>query len=140
MSEICNLKFYKLLRLSLGLSQELPVDIDADEWWRLYQMAVQQSLVGVCWQGVCQLPGKKPPMEVVLQWAYEAETIRELNEQLNGEAVRLTRLFAEQGRQTAILKGQANARLYPDKSARQVRAQPFGWGIDVGAYRGAASQ
>ena len=50
-------QFYKLLRLSLGLTQEFPVDVDADGWRRLYQ--------------------------------------------------------------TAILKGQANARLYPDKHARQ---------------------
>ena len=52
-----NEQFYKLLRLSLGLSQEFPVEVDADGWRRLYQ--------------------------------------------------------------TAILKGQANARLYPDKHARQ---------------------
>ena len=61
-----NEQFYKLLRLSLGLTQEFPVEgltqefpveVDADGWRRLYQ--------------------------------------------------------------TAILKGQANARLYPDKHARQ---------------------
>ena len=52
-----NEQFYKLLRLSLRLTQEFPVEVDADGWRRLYQ--------------------------------------------------------------TAILKGQANARLYPDKHARQ---------------------
>ena len=31
--------FYKLLRLSLGLTQEFPVDVDADGWRRLYQTA-----------------------------------------------------------------------------------------------------
>jgi len=50
-------QFYKLLRLSLGLTQEFPVEVDADGWRRLYH--------------------------------------------------------------TAILKGQVNARLYPDKHARQ---------------------
>ena len=32
-------QFYKLLRLSLGLTQEFPVDVDADGWRRLYQTA-----------------------------------------------------------------------------------------------------
>ena len=42
-----NEQFYKLLRLSLGLTQEFPVDVDADGWRRLYQTAIRQSLVGV---------------------------------------------------------------------------------------------
>ena len=45
-----NEQFYKLLRLSLGLTQEFPVDVDADGWRRLYQTAIRQSLVGVCYQ------------------------------------------------------------------------------------------
>ena len=49
-------QFYKLLRLSLGLTQEFPVEVDADGWRRLYQTAIRQSLVGVCYQGVCLLP------------------------------------------------------------------------------------
>jgi hypothetical protein len=54
-------QFYKLLRLSLGLTQEFPIDVDADGWRRLYQTAIRQSLVGVCYQGVCLLPeGSKP--------------------------------------------------------------------------------
>ena len=69
-------QFYKLLRLSLGLTQEFPVDVDADGWRRLYQTAILQSLVGVCYQGVCLLPeGCKPPVEIAMQWASEAESI-----------------------------------------------------------------
>ena len=32
--------FYQLLRLSLGLSQEFPDGVNADDWRWLYQMAV----------------------------------------------------------------------------------------------------
>jgi hypothetical protein len=113
-------QFYKLLRLSLRLTQEFPVDVSAETWRRLYQTAVRQSLVGICYQGVCLLPeGSKLPVEIAMQWASEAESIRGLNELLYQEAAQLTRKFAEKGRRTAILKGQANARLYPDKYARQ---------------------
>jgi len=49
-------QFYKLLRLSLRLTQEFPVEVDADGWRRLYQTATRQSLVGVCYQGVYLLP------------------------------------------------------------------------------------
>ena len=113
-------QFYKLLRLSLGLTQEFPVDVDTYGWRRLYQTAIRQSLVGVCYQGVCLLTeGSKPSVEIAMQWASEAESIKGLNELLYQEAARLTREFEEKGHRTAILKGQANARLYPDKYARQ---------------------
>lgn len=112
--------FYMLLRLSLGLAREFPDGVSADDWRRLYQMAVRQSLVGVCYQGVCQLKDNHQlPMEITMQWTCEAEMVKGLNQLLYQEAARLTNEFAEKGRQTAILKGQANARLYPDKYARQ---------------------
>ena len=82
-------QFYKLLRLSLGLTQEFPVDVDADGWRRLYQTAIRQSLVGVCYQGVCLMPeGSKPPVEIAMQWASEAESIKGMNELLYQEAAR----------------------------------------------------
>ena len=59
--------------------------MDADGWRRLYQTAIRQSLVGVCYQGVCLLPeGSKPPAEIAMQWACEAESI---------EAIRRAWLF-----------------------------------------------
>lgn len=112
--------FYRLLRLSLGVAQEFPVVETAEDWWRLYQTADCQSLLGVCYQGICQLPDDlKPPLELILQWAADAESIRGQNNLLNQEAVRLTELFAQQGCKSAILKGQANARYYPDPMSRQ---------------------
>ena len=87
-------QFYKLLRLSLGLTQEFPVEVDADGWRRLYQTAIRQSLVGVCYQGVCLLPeGSKPPAEIAMQWASEAESIKGMNELLYQEAARNKRVL-----------------------------------------------
>lgn len=90
------------------------------EWTALYRMAKQQSLTGVIYTAVARLAREQqPPLALAMQWASEAETIRGLNGLLNNEAARLTRLFAGAGRRTAILKGQANARLYPDPMSRQ---------------------
>ena len=88
----------------------------AEEWKALYQMAQKQSMEGVTWP---VLKDQKMPVDIAFQWAGTAGQIRGLNELLNKEAARLTRIFEEAGRKTAILKGQANARLYPDKLSRQ---------------------
>jgi hypothetical protein len=118
-------QFFQLLRLgSQGgrqpESEQAQETIPLTAWRDLHETAVRQSLIGVCYRGICLLPAdKKPPSDIVLQWAGEAEGISGMNRLQNQEAARLTRLFAEAGHQTAILKGQANARLYPDPLSRQ---------------------
>ncbi len=90
------------------------------DWNRIYTDAQKQSLLGVLWSAIERLPhDKQPPLEVLLPWAGDAEMIRGMNQLLDQEAARLTKIFQEKGRRNAILKGQANARLYPDKLLRQ---------------------
>ena len=117
--EKCDQMFFALLRAAMtgGGFEATPTEA---EWTAIYQTARKQSLTGVVYTAVARLDkAQQPPMALAMQWMSEAETTRGLNELLNREAARLTRLFADEGRQTAILKGQANARLYPDKLSRQ---------------------
>ena len=128
MKQECQL-FFALLRAAMtgeGFEAESfgasPMDALATEmeWTALYRMAKQQSLTGVIYTAVARLtPEQQPPMMLAMQWTSEAEAIRGMNGLLNSEAARLTKLFADHGRRTAILKGQANARLYPDPMSRQ---------------------
>jgi len=117
----CNYQpFFALLRLAMTGEQFDSVPT-AEEWSEFYQMAGQQSVTGLCYTAFPRLPkAQQPPVELMVRWMGEAEDIRRMNELQNQEAARLTRLFTEAGRRSAILKGQANARLYPDRLSRQV--------------------
>ena len=113
-------QLFQLLRQSMGLTEQKDFVATDEDWQWLHEEAVRQSLTGVIYGAVAQLPAsQQPPMELLIQWIYEADVINGKNELLNQESARLTRLFSEQGRKTAILKGQANARLYPDKFLRE---------------------
>ncbi len=115
-------KFFALLRLGLGMDGQPPsgISLTPEEWSALYEMATRQSVLGVAYAGIQRLPkDAQPPMELAFQWASEAETIRGHNRLVNGVAARLTDFFAAEGRRSAILKGPANARLYPDPGMRQ---------------------
>lgn len=116
-------KFFTLLRIALSSSGEglsvFPV-CSEEEWLELQDIATKQGLLGVAFVGISRLPAeKRPPLGLLHQWAGEAELIRGHNAMLNYEAARLTDLFVAQGRHTAILKGPANARLYPNPFSRQ---------------------
>lgn len=100
--------WFVLLRAGLN-GETMDGELEAEEWKALYQMAQKQSMEGVTWP---VLKDQKMPVDIAFQWAGTAGQIRGLNELLNKEAARLTRVFEEAGRKTAILKGQANARLY----------------------------
>lgn len=111
--------FFKLLRIACG-SEEMFAKISDDEWQLVYDEAARQLVLGVVYSALRKLPRDvQPPMEIMFQWASEVENIRGLNQLLNSEAVRYTQMFADVGLQSFILKGPANARLYPDVFSRQ---------------------
>ena len=115
-----NETLFQLLRLALGVTHEAPGPLTAAEWQKVYKSASRQSVVGLVYSAVSHLPREsRPPFEMLVQWAGKTEAIRGMNTRQNEESARLTRLFEAEGRKTSILKGQANARLYPDPGCRQ---------------------
>ena len=112
-------QFFQLLRLSMGVTELSTFEATAEDWQWLHKEAARQGLTGVIYGAVAQLPAdQQPPMDLFIQWMCEADVIKGLNELLYQESARLTKLFGDAGRRTAILKGQANARLYPDRFSR----------------------
>lgn len=79
----------------------------------------RQSVLGLAYPVVVEPAVQGLPKELCLKWFYQAETIRALNQKNYELSRELTEKFSEQGARTAILKGQANSRLYPDKFVRQ---------------------
>ena len=113
-------QFFQLLRLSMGVTGQKDFVATDEDWQWLHEEADRQSLIGVIYGAMIQLPAnQQPPVDLLIKWIYQSDVINGKNELLNQESVRLTKLFGDAGRRTAILKGQANARLYPDKFLRQ---------------------
>lgn len=114
--------FYNVLRAALGQPlSDLSTDfanLSPEDCSFLFEMAKRQSLLGLVYDGAKKL-GVPLPRELALKWFMRVEAIRGYNGQMNMVAVRLTSLFGELGCKSAILKGQANARLYPDPGMRQ---------------------
>lgn len=113
--------FCSLLQVALGVSREFPYTPSENEWQALFQIAKQQCVMGVAYNAIHLLPqNARPPRIIAIKWSGAAEMIRGTNRLINEEAAHFTRLFAERGLRSTILKGPANARLYPDPLSRQV--------------------
>ena len=110
----------RLMRMAVGCEPYEPMTLPEREWKVVYMQACQQTLTGVIYCVVKRMSGDVGmPKGLMMEWTLKAEAIRGFNAKMNAEAARLTRWFGERGRKTAILKGQANARLYPHPDERQ---------------------
>lgn len=118
--------FFELIRLAIGNQDSLSRQPSADEWGVLYQMAVKQSLVGVCFAGVTELVNSDEgdfagmPMQLYYQWLGNASKIQARNKVMNQRCVELqSRLTADEFR-SCVLKGLGLAKYYGElQSLRQ---------------------
>jgi len=104
----------ELIQVTLGRRDGLSQTPSEEDWGRLFQMAEEQAITSFVFPAleILNKYGQKPPMELLYEWIGLAEQVRAQNKLMNREAARLTELFENEGHRTAILKGQANARLY----------------------------
>lgn len=127
--------FFDLIRLSIRNQNCLTRQPSADEWGGLYNMAVKQSLVGICFAGVSSLKKSGSPFistlssQLYFKWLASAASIQERNELMNQRCIELQSMCSSVGFKSSILKGQGVASFYEDLS--QLR-QPGD--IDVWIY------
>ena len=106
--------FFHLLQISLGNEHMFPTPPTDDEWQELFDIAVRQTLVGITFHGVQQLPPEqRPPRALLLQWYMQAEKIKQKNADMDRTTLRVSQTFAREGFPNLILKGQGIAQLYP---------------------------
>lgn len=112
---------FEIVRYSLDSKAQIPKSLANVDWIELYQFSTKQAILGVVFEALIRLSenGIKPPHELLLRWIAEIEQIEGQNRKLDKECQRLTKLFELHGHKTAILKGQANAILYPKPLRRQ---------------------
>ena len=112
-------QFFELLQVALDRKTRLSAVPTPEQWRELYRMAQQQTLVGVLFAAIEQLPAEqRPPKEVLLQWFMMKERIVKMNRLMNLRAVETARYFRGEGFDNCTLKGQGIATLYPDPLLR----------------------
>ena len=115
--------FFQFLRYTLDETCSFPREMTDEEWRILYEIAQQQSLLGLLFDGMQRWMEKggaraKPPKGVLLKWYAVSERIKAGNRKANAVCAEVTGLFAESGFRTCILKGQGNTLNYPSPFVR----------------------
>ena len=130
MNEIDNL-FFQLIRVAIGTQESPSTGLRAGlsrlpsevEWEELFEMAVKQSLVGVCFFGLHSLGADSDEgfaqigmsEDLYFDWMGMAAQINMKNELVNQQCVELQKRLAADGIRSSIMKGQAVAMLYGEE-------------------------
>lgn len=115
--------FYELIRVAIGTQKTLTRLPSEAEWEKLFDMALKQSLVGVCFNGIHQLGADSDEgyinigmsEDLYFDWMGTAAQINMKNELVNQQCVELQRRLAADGIGSVILKGQGAATLYGEE-------------------------
>ena len=105
--------FFELLQVAIGNRTMLSCAPTAEEWRELYLLAQKQTMVGIAFRGVEQLPeAQRPPKALLMQWMMATERIKAMNADMDRKAVAVAGKFRSEGFPGVVLKGQGVAKLY----------------------------
>lgn len=122
MSDVGTL-FFELIRVAIGTQDCLSRLPTEAEWKELFDMAVKQSLVGICFAGLHQLGADSDDgfakigmsEDLFFNWIGMATQINMRNETVNRQCAELQNRLAADGLRSCVLKGQGVAALYGEK-------------------------
>lgn len=101
--------FFLILQSAIGVNVRLTHCLSHDEWEEMFDLAKKQALLGLAFEGVKKLPKEQWPQgDIVLKWTMATEQVKRQNLQTTNVCLRLNDIFAKEGFDTCILKGQAN--------------------------------
>ena len=110
------------LRFCLDENRPVPRDVvQSIDWQQLFDFAQEQALLGVCMEGIKRLDRNtvnRPPINVLATWVTVANKIEQRNRYMFRMSVRVSDQFADFGFVPCVLKGQANAMMYPNPGMR----------------------
>ena len=81
------------------------------EWEKIYQLAQEQSVLGLVLAGL-EHSDIKPPKELLLQWIGEVQMIEQRNKTMNQFIAELVQAMRKTGIYTLLVKGQGIAQCY----------------------------
>ena len=81
------------------------------DWDKVYQLAEEQSVIGVVLVGI-EHSNVKPPQEILLQWIGEVQMLEQQNKAMNQFIAELIEKMRKADIYTLLVKGQGIAQCY----------------------------
>lgn len=113
--------YFDFLKFCLNEKAAIPHSIQTIDWEGLYVFGKEQAIMGILYHGIEKLSNSpyKPETKIILKFYLYHQQLIKANKQVYEDASKITKLFKEKyGINTCIMKGQANALMYPNPWSR----------------------
>lgn len=107
----------EFLRCALGITNKLSFYPSNEEWEDFFVFCKKQAILGIGFRVVEKLheQGVECPKPLKMQWMMATMQIEARNRRMNEACKEVTEMFARDGFEGCILKGQGNLMNYPEK-------------------------
>lgn len=104
--------FLDLVKTGLWEDADVNLNLNAKvDWEEVYQLAAEQSVVGLVLAGIeCSIV--KPPQELLLQWIGEVQILEQRNKDMNRFVANIIERLRKQDVYALLVKGQGIAQCY----------------------------
>lgn len=118
--------YFSFLKYCLGNKVDMKPAVTNIDWQQLYTFATKQAILGFCFDGIERLGREYPDtlrqnpirQDLLMAWMGKAQQIRRQNMRVNAVAAKLYAQLRGDGLRCCVLKGQGNARMYPNPYCR----------------------
>lgn len=113
--------YFDFLKFCLNDKAAIPHSIQNLDWEGLHQFGKEQTILGILYHGIEKLSESpyKPDTAIVMKFYVFHQQVMKANKQVYEDAARITKTFKKKyGINTCVMKGQANALMYPDPFMR----------------------
>ncbi|MCB9071691.1 MAG: nucleotidyltransferase family protein [Prevotellaceae bacterium] len=121
-----NINQQRLLALMANSLNGTPIDgalfdsLSEKDWERLYQLAFEQTVLGITFDSIEKLPVKQqPPKRLLLKWFTQTTRIEAHYEHLSKTLIALYDLYQKHGIHAKLIKGHYVSACYPKPAQRQ---------------------
>lgn len=109
--------FFSLVRAGLWPKQMPDASLfnEKTDWEAILRLSMQQTVLGLVWDGMSKLPAELQPAKAVkLKWYSIVLRYEQANELINKSVVEMTEAYQQNGLHPILLKGAGLATLYPN--------------------------
>lgn len=110
-------KYFAIIRFAIGTEKRMPDNMENIDWQDFFDFCCRQSIAGLVFGGL-ERSGTKVPPQVLFKWLGIVNIIKNKNLSVDKKVVLVTKFFRDRGYRSCILKGQANAMMYPKPELR----------------------
>lgn len=109
--------YLDFIKYVINENKIIPSSSQQIDWSSFFCFCNQQGIIGLIFDGL-QKSDLRIPQTTLFEWISFVESIKQKNEIVNKRIDQITKFFDANARRSCILKGQANALMYPKPELR----------------------